>query len=146
MLLIVSCPLALPVAVGANCTCNVIDCVGFSLAGKSPPTIVKPVPVIPAKLTVTGEVPSMSRSTSAPYVAKAKTCCAYRQLRTRRGSARAAHSPWRRASGRRVAADREVSARSPCCRRCELYLQRHGLGRVQGRQQTTPDDRKASPP
>jgi hypothetical protein len=45
LLLIVSCPLALPVAVGANCTCNVIDWVGFSVAGKLPPTIVKPVPV-----------------------------------------------------------------------------------------------------
>jgi hypothetical protein len=57
LLVIVSCPLALPVAVGANCTCNVIDWVGFSVAGKLPPTIVKPVPVSAAELIVTGEVP-----------------------------------------------------------------------------------------
>jgi hypothetical protein len=57
LLAIVSCPLALPVAVGANCTCNVIDWVGFSVAGKLPPTIVKPVPVSAAELIVTGEVP-----------------------------------------------------------------------------------------
>jgi hypothetical protein len=57
LLVIVSCPLALPVAMGANCTCNVIDCVGFSVAGKLPPTIVKPVPVTAAEFTVTGEFP-----------------------------------------------------------------------------------------
>jgi hypothetical protein len=56
-LLIVICPLADPVAVGRNCTCNVIDCVGFSVAGRFPPTIVKPAPVIIAEFTVTGEVP-----------------------------------------------------------------------------------------
>jgi hypothetical protein len=57
LLVIVSCPLAFPVIVGANCTCNVIDCVGFNVAGKLPPTIAKPVPVSAAVLTVTGEVP-----------------------------------------------------------------------------------------
>jgi hypothetical protein len=57
LLLIVICPLAVPVAVGRNCTCMVIDCVGFSVTGKLPPTIVKPVPVIAAELTVTGAVP-----------------------------------------------------------------------------------------
>lgn len=57
LLVIESCPLALPVAVGANCTCNLMDWVGFSVAGKLPPTIVKPVPVSTAELTVTGEVP-----------------------------------------------------------------------------------------
>ena len=46
-----------PVDVGSNCTCNVIDCVGFSVTGKLPPTIVKPAPVIVAELIVTGEVP-----------------------------------------------------------------------------------------
>jgi hypothetical protein len=56
-LLIVICPLAVPVDVGRNCTCNVIDCVGFSVTGKLPPKIVKPVPVIAAELTVTGAVP-----------------------------------------------------------------------------------------
>jgi hypothetical protein len=56
-LLIVSCPFPVPVAVGANCTCKVIDCVGFSVTGKLPPTIVKPAPEIAAELTVTGDVP-----------------------------------------------------------------------------------------
>jgi hypothetical protein len=57
LLLIVICPLAVPVVVGRNCTCNVIDCVGFSVIGKLPPTIAKPVPVTAAGFTVTGEVP-----------------------------------------------------------------------------------------
>jgi hypothetical protein len=56
-LLIVICPLAAPGDVGRYCTCNVIDCVGFSVTGKLPPTIVKPAPVIAAELTITGEVP-----------------------------------------------------------------------------------------
>jgi hypothetical protein len=49
--------LAIPVDVGRNCTCNVIDCVGFSVTGKLPATMVKPVPVMVAELTVTGAVP-----------------------------------------------------------------------------------------
>ena len=57
LLLIVSCPLALPVLLGSNCTCRVRDCVGFSVTGKLPPTIEKPAPVIAAELTVTGAVP-----------------------------------------------------------------------------------------
>jgi hypothetical protein len=57
VLLIVICPLVDPVAVGRNCTCNVIDCVGFSVTGKLPPTIVKPEPVIAAEFTVSGAVP-----------------------------------------------------------------------------------------
>jgi hypothetical protein len=57
LLLIVICPLAVPVEVGWNCTGSVTDCVGFSVAGRVPPTIVKPVPVIAAELTVTGDVP-----------------------------------------------------------------------------------------
>jgi hypothetical protein len=57
LLLIAICPLAGPVAVGRYCTCSVIDCVGFNVAGKLPPTIVKPAPVIAAELTVTGAVP-----------------------------------------------------------------------------------------
>jgi hypothetical protein len=57
LLLIVSSPLAAPAAVGKNRTCRVIDCVGFSVTGKLPPTIAKPVPVIAAEFTVTGEVP-----------------------------------------------------------------------------------------
>jgi hypothetical protein len=57
LLLIVIWPRAIPVAVGLNCTWNVIDCVGFSVAGKPPPTIVKPGPPIDAEFTVTGDVP-----------------------------------------------------------------------------------------
>jgi hypothetical protein len=57
LLLIVSWPLAVPVVVGSNCTCSVKDCVGFNVAGKLPPTIVKPAPIITAEFTVTGEVP-----------------------------------------------------------------------------------------
>jgi hypothetical protein len=57
LLLIVICPLVVPVAVGENCTCSVIDCVGFSVVGKLPPTIVKPGPEIATELTLTGDVP-----------------------------------------------------------------------------------------
>jgi hypothetical protein len=57
LLLIVSCPLAAPVAVGRNCTCRVIDWVGFNVTGRLGPTIVKPAPVIAAEFTVTGDVP-----------------------------------------------------------------------------------------
>ena len=57
LLLIVICPLAAPADTGTNCTCSVIDCLGFSVTGTLPPTIVKPAPVIAAELTVTGEVP-----------------------------------------------------------------------------------------
>jgi hypothetical protein len=57
LLLTVICPLAEPVAVGRNCTCSVIDWVGFNVAGRPPPTIVKPAPLIAAEFTVTGEVP-----------------------------------------------------------------------------------------
>ena len=57
LLLIVICPLAIPVAVGLNCTCRVIDCVGFNVAGKLPPMIAKPAPLIAIESTVTGAVP-----------------------------------------------------------------------------------------
>jgi hypothetical protein len=57
LLLIASCPLAAPGDVGSNCTCSVVDSVGFSVTGKPPPTIVKPAPVIAAELTITGDVP-----------------------------------------------------------------------------------------
>ena len=49
--------MAAPADVGRNCTCSVIDCVGFSVTGTLPPTIVKPAPVMVAELTVTGAVP-----------------------------------------------------------------------------------------
>jgi len=57
LLLIESWPVAAPVAVGPNCTCSVIDCVGFRVTGKLPPTMVKSAPVIDAEFTVTGDVP-----------------------------------------------------------------------------------------
>jgi hypothetical protein len=57
LLLIESCPVAAPVAAGPNCTCSVIDCVGFRVTGKLPPTMVKPAPEIAAEFTVTGDVP-----------------------------------------------------------------------------------------
>ena len=57
MLPIVICPVAAPADAGVNCTCSVIDWVGFSVAGKLAPTMVKPLPVIAAELTVSGDVP-----------------------------------------------------------------------------------------
>src|ERR1700677_2114491 len=57
LLLTVSCPVRAPVVVGSNCTCTVRVCVGFSVTGNPPPTMVKPAPVIAAEFTVTGEVP-----------------------------------------------------------------------------------------
>jgi hypothetical protein len=57
LLLIVICPVRAPAVVGANCSCSVRVCVGFSVTGKLPPTMVKPAPVIVAEFTVTGEVP-----------------------------------------------------------------------------------------
>jgi hypothetical protein len=57
LLLMVICPLAVPVAVGLNCTGRVIDCVGFNVTGKLPPMIAKPAPLIAVESTVTGEVP-----------------------------------------------------------------------------------------
>ena len=56
-LLIVIWPLAAPGDVGSNWTCNVTACVGSSVAGRLPPTIVKPAPVIAVEFTVTGDVP-----------------------------------------------------------------------------------------
>ena len=57
LLTIVICPAAVPIAVGRNCTCNVIDCVGFSVTGKLFPKIENPAPAITAEFTVTGAVP-----------------------------------------------------------------------------------------
>ena len=56
-LLMLSCPVTAPVAVGANWTCSARVWLGFSVAGKVPPTIVKPAPVIAAEFTVTADVP-----------------------------------------------------------------------------------------
>jgi hypothetical protein len=57
LLLIAIWPLAAPAAVGRNWTCSVSVWAGFSVTGKLPPTIVKPVPVIAPEFTVTGDVP-----------------------------------------------------------------------------------------
>ena len=57
LLPIVICPVAAPADAGLNCTCSVIDWLGFSVAGKLPPTTVKPLPVIATVLTVNGDVP-----------------------------------------------------------------------------------------
>jgi hypothetical protein len=57
LLLIFSCPVTAPAAVGRNCTCSVAVCPAFSVSGKLPPTVVKPAPVIEAALMVTGDVP-----------------------------------------------------------------------------------------
>jgi len=57
LLLIVICPVAAPADAGLNCTCSVIDWLGFSVTGNWPPTMVKPLPVIATELTVTGDVP-----------------------------------------------------------------------------------------
>jgi hypothetical protein len=50
----------------------VTDSFGFNVAGKLPPTRVKPVPAIVAELTVTGEVPvdvSVSDCVVAVFIA-----------------------------------------------------------------------------
>jgi hypothetical protein len=57
LLPIVIWPVAVPADAGLNCTCRVIDWLGFSVAGKLPPTMVKPLPAIATELTVTGDVP-----------------------------------------------------------------------------------------
>jgi hypothetical protein len=57
LLLIISWPLAEPVAAGLNCTWSVIDCVGFSVTGRLPPVTVKPAPEIVAELIVSGAFP-----------------------------------------------------------------------------------------
>jgi hypothetical protein len=57
LLLIVSCPVAAPAAVGRNWSCKVSDWLGFSVTGKLPATTVKPAPVIEAEFTVTADVP-----------------------------------------------------------------------------------------
>jgi hypothetical protein len=57
LLLIVSCPVSAPAVVGWNCSFSVRVWLGFSVAGKLPPTMVKPAPLIVAEFTVTGVVP-----------------------------------------------------------------------------------------
>jgi hypothetical protein len=57
LLLIVSCPVVDPVAIGLNWTCNVTDWLGVNVTGNVPATMAKPAPVIETEFTVTGEVP-----------------------------------------------------------------------------------------
>jgi hypothetical protein len=57
LLLIVSCPVRVPDEVGSNCSWSVKVWLGFSVAGKLTPMMVKPAPVIVAEFTVTGVVP-----------------------------------------------------------------------------------------
>ena len=56
LLVMLTWPVSDPVAVGLNCTCKVIVWLGFRVTG-TVPAMVKPVPVMEAELTVTGEVP-----------------------------------------------------------------------------------------
>ena len=56
-LLMVSCPLTTPVAVGLNCTVNDIDWPALKVAGKLPEMIEKPAPLIEAEFTVRSDVP-----------------------------------------------------------------------------------------
>jgi hypothetical protein len=57
LLLIVSCPVSVPAAVGRNCSCKVTDWLGFSVMGKLPAPRLKPAPAIEAEFTVTAAVP-----------------------------------------------------------------------------------------
>ena len=57
LLLTVSCPVAVPVAVGSNCACTVTDWLGFSVTGKVAPATLNGGPLAVAALIVTGAVP-----------------------------------------------------------------------------------------
>jgi hypothetical protein len=57
LLLIERLPVADPVAVGLNWTCNVVDWPGFSVTGSEAPTRLNAAPLIEAEFTVTGDVP-----------------------------------------------------------------------------------------
>jgi hypothetical protein len=70
LLLMVSCPVAAPAAVGRNFTCKVTDWFGLSVTGKLPATRLKPVPAIEAEFTVTAAVPddvSVSESVAEEF-------------------------------------------------------------------------------
>lgn len=57
LLLIVSFPVTAPLADGANCTVSVSVCFGFKVAGRLPPTMLKPDPVIESAFTVNASEP-----------------------------------------------------------------------------------------
>jgi hypothetical protein len=63
LLAIVSVPFAAPATVGLNSTLRVAVCAGFRVRGKVAPETEKPVPLIPAEVTVTGAVPVEDRVT-----------------------------------------------------------------------------------
>ena len=57
LLLIVNFPVAAPAAAGLNCTVSASVCFGFKVAGRLAPEMLKPVPLIAAAVTFTGDVP-----------------------------------------------------------------------------------------
>lgn len=57
LLTMVSCPLAVPVAVGLNCTVRLRDWPEFKVTGKVAPVTEKPVPEMLTELMVTAAVP-----------------------------------------------------------------------------------------
>jgi len=57
LLLIVSCPVVAPVAVGVKFTCRPKDCPGLRVAGSVPPVTANPEPVRAVELITTGAVP-----------------------------------------------------------------------------------------
>ena len=63
LLVTVSVPLTGPATVGLNSTLRVAVCAGFRVRGKEAPETEKPVPLIPAAVTVTGAVPVEDRVT-----------------------------------------------------------------------------------
>ena len=63
LLLMVNCPVAVPAAVGSNCTVSVTAWPEFNVNGKVAPDTAKLAPVSVAELTVTGAVPADVRVT-----------------------------------------------------------------------------------
>ena len=127
LLLIVICPLAVPVAVGSNCTCSVIAWVGFSVTGKLPLTIVKPVPVIGGvhrhrRGPRRRQRQRLCRRHVHRLTAKTQGRSAQRQLRARRRYTRTAQSHLRGGARRRVTVDRYLTAGRARRSRIELYL------------------------
>jgi hypothetical protein len=63
LLVMLSCPVTEPAAVGLNCTVSAMDWPGLSVAGNVAPETVKPVPLTAAALIVTGALPVAFRVT-----------------------------------------------------------------------------------
>src|ERR1039458_10415995 len=64
LLVMVSCPVAAPAAVGSNSTLSVACWPGFNVIGNVPPEIAKPAPATAAALTGTGAGPGEGQGTS----------------------------------------------------------------------------------